>query len=84
MISKNVHKFALFSVGIAIYNRLEKSFRSDAEITYLSSTAVDSFYTLRVDKKQTFFDPLPSYLVHVVIEWPYSTKERQEELIIGL
>ena len=33
-------------------------------------SCMDSFYTLSVEKNQTFFDPLPPHLVHVVIEWP--------------
>ena len=39
------------------------------------SPYVDSFYIYpERGQKQTYFDPLPPHLVHVVIEWPLKSR----------
>ena len=35
-----------------------------------TTTCMDSFYTLSMDKNRHFLTPSPPHLVHVVIEWP--------------
>ena len=65
--------FCLYVPGTLI----DKSCLHKLHVTIFSifltpTPCVDRFYTLSVavQEKQTFFDPLPPHLVHVVIEWP--------------
>ena len=45
-------------------------------------SCVVSFYTLHVDKNRAFFNPSPSHLVHVVIEWPLTEMTKKSHYVL--
>ena len=55
---------------ICVYNRGHLTTTWTGFGHFWPPPCVDSFYTLSMDKNRHFLTPRPTYLVHVVIEWP--------------